>query len=108
MHATRSRSGSQGHSDEPMSLIVLLLVLASVVVFVAAPLVRPSRDDVSAQTATLHLREQRDRAFAALRELEFDHRTGKITDADYTSLRAELRRDAAEALQVLAAAEGSA
>ena len=30
--------------------------------------------------------EERDRALAALKELEFDHRTGKISDADYREL----------------------
>src|SRR3712207_8579432 len=35
-------------------------------------------------------------ALAALKELEFDHRTGKITDDDYRELVAPLRRRAAE------------
>jgi hypothetical protein len=36
-----------------------------------------------------------------LKELEFDHRTGKISDADYRELVAPLRREAADALRAL-------
>jgi hypothetical protein len=49
----------------------------------------------------VRLEEERDRALAALKELEFDHRTGKISDPDYRELVAPLRRQAAEALRVL-------
>jgi hypothetical protein len=45
--------------------------------------------------------EERDRALSALKELEFDHRTGKITDGDYRAVVGPLRRRAAEALQAL-------
>jgi cytochrome c-type biogenesis protein CcmF len=54
-----------------------------------------------ASPARLALLELRDRALAALRELELDHRTGKIADADYRALLGPLRRDAAEALRLL-------
>jgi len=53
----------------------------------------------------LALLERRDRALAALKELEFDHRTGKISDTDYRALLGPLRRDAAETLR--AAADGA-
>ena len=49
----------------------------------------------------LELVEERDRALAALKELEFDHRTGKVNDEDYRSLVGPLRRRAAEALHAL-------
>ena len=45
--------------------------------------------------------EARDRALAALKELEFDHRSGKIDDTDYRQLVGPLRRTAAETLQAL-------
>ena len=41
------------------------------------------------------------RRSAALKELEFDHRTGKIADDDYRALVGPLRRRAAEALRAL-------
>jgi hypothetical protein len=49
----------------------------------------------------LELAEERDRALAALKELEFDHRTGKVSDEDYRALVGPLRRRAAEALRAL-------
>lgn len=45
--------------------------------------------------------EARDRALSALRELEFDHRTGTISDDDYRVQIGPLRREAATALQAL-------
>ena len=45
--------------------------------------------------------EERDRALAALKELEFDHRTGKVSDEDYRAQVGPLRRAAAEALRAL-------
>jgi hypothetical protein len=49
----------------------------------------------------LRLEEERDRALAALKELEFDHRTGKVSDEDYRLQVGELRRQAGEALRAL-------
>jgi hypothetical protein len=49
----------------------------------------------------LELLETRDRALASLRELEFDHRTGTVSDEDYRALVGPLRREAASALQAL-------
>ena len=39
----------------------------------------------------IRLEEERDRALEALKELEFDHRTGKISDADYREALGPLR-----------------
>lgn len=49
----------------------------------------------------LALAEERDQALYALKELEFDHRTGKISDEDYRRLVGPLRRNAADALRAL-------
>jgi hypothetical protein len=78
------------------------------VVFVARPFLRepqPASDLLDEpgelERRRLDLVEQRDRAAAALKELEFDHRTGKVTDEDYRALVGPLRRRAAEALRAL-------
>ena len=75
---------------------------------VALPFLRePVADDdrLDAPTADesrqLGLVEERDRALAALKELEFDHRTGKIGDEDYRELLGPLRREAAAALRAI-------
>jgi hypothetical protein len=76
------------------------LLAAVVVVFVAVPFLRSGEEptpDEPAQDA-LVAAEERDRALAELKELEFDHRTGKITDEDYRALVQPLRRRAAGTL----------
>lgn len=45
-----------------------------------------------------------DRAVAALREVEFDRATGKLSDADYATLKATYTRDALAALRAQDAA----
>jgi hypothetical protein len=89
-----------------LGLAAMLAVVA--VVFVARPFLRdpaPASDrlDELAPEARrrLALAEERDRALAALKELEFDHRTGKVSDEDYRTQVGPLRRKAAEVLRAL-------
>jgi hypothetical protein len=93
---------------EIAALALAALLAAACVVFVARPFLREPRagDDRLGEAGEeererLKLVEQRDRALAALKELEFDHRTGKISDADYRELVLPLRREAAAALAAL-------
>ncbi len=89
-----------------LALAAVLAVLA--VVFVARPFLRepaPASDRLDEpgelERRRLELVEERDRALAALKELEFDHRTGKVTDDDYRAQVGPLRRGAADALRAL-------
>jgi Mg/Co/Ni transporter MgtE len=90
-----------------MAVALLALLAIAAVAIIAVPLLTEARaDDVVAEVSTeqrarLALREERDEALAALRELEFDHRTGKIADVDYLPLAAELRARVAQALEAL-------
>jgi hypothetical protein len=88
-----------------LALILAALLAVVCVVLVALPFLRepqPDRDDLNAPDAAarrrLALVEERDRALEALRELELDHRTGKVSDEDYRALHGSLRRQAAAAL----------
>ena len=54
-----------------------------------------------AERRRLQLLEERDRALAALSELELDHRTGKVSDEDYAVQIGPLRARAAAALRAL-------
>ena len=90
------------------ALVIAALLAAVAVVLVAAPFLRepePGDDALEHRGALdarrLELSEERDRALLALRELEFDHRTGKISDDDYRTLVGEYRRRAAAALRAL-------
>ena len=76
------------------------LLAAVAVVFVAVPFLRAAEAEAPDEPTldALIAAEERDRALAELKELEFDHRTGKITDEDYGALVQPLRRRAASAL----------
>ena len=91
-----------------LALAVGALLATGCVVYVALPFLREPdpEEDVLAEPGALERRalelaEVRDRALAALKELEFDHRTGKISDDDYRELVGPLRRRVAEALRAL-------
>jgi hypothetical protein len=93
---------------EIAALVLAALLALACVLFVARPFLREprARDDRLVQAGEeerehLRLAEERDRALAALKELEFDHRTGKVSDADYRELVVPLRREAAAALAAL-------
>ena len=96
-----------------LALALAAALAVACVFFVARPFLREpaARDDRLAEPdprerERLRLVEERDRALAALKELEFDHRTGKVSDADYGELVGTLRREAADALRALETHEG--
>ena len=89
-----------------LALGAVLTVLA--VVFVARPFLRepaPASDRLDEfnelERRRLELVEERDRALAALKELEFDHRTGAVSDEDYRRLVGPLRREVATTIQAI-------
>jgi hypothetical protein len=91
-----------------MWLAVGALLAVACVLFVARPFLRSPKpiDDGLDEPAPpeqerVALAEERDRALTALKELEFDHRTGKVSDEDYRAQVGPLRRRAAEALRAL-------
>jgi hypothetical protein len=91
-----------------LALILGAVLAVIAVVFVARPFLREPAprsdrlDDLGeADRRRLELVEERDRALTALKELEFDHRTGKVTDEDYRTQVGPLRRRAADALKAL-------
>jgi Zn-dependent protease with chaperone function len=90
------------------ALVLAGVVAVAAVLLVAVPFLREPapRDDslrepLEADKRALELAEERDRALSALKELEFDHRTGKLSDADYRELVGTYRRRAAAALRSL-------
>ncbi len=88
-------------------MLAAVLAIACVLV-VALPFIKepePESDRLDEpdedERRRLELLEARDRSLAALKELEFEHRTGTISDEDYRALLGPLRREAAEALRAL-------
>jgi hypothetical protein len=89
------------------ALVLGGLIAVIAVLLVALPFLLRSGDDdlldapTEAEERRLLLIDERDQALAALKELEFDHRTGKIDDVDYRAMVGPLRRAAADALRAL-------
>ena len=92
------------------ALVLAALLAVACVLLVALPFLRdpapPPGADVLAEPdeaarRRLELAETRDRALAALKELEQDHRAGRLSNEDYRALVGPLRREAAEALRAL-------
>jgi len=91
-----------------IALLLAAALAVACVVVVALPFLSepdPETDELDEldedERRRLELLEERDRALSALKELEFDHRTGTITDQDYREEVGPLRREAATALQKL-------
>ena len=91
-----------------LAIVLTVALAAAAVLVVCLPYLRePEVEDDRLDAPTereaerLALAEERDRALAALKELEFDHRTGKVGDEEYGELVGPLRRSAAEALRAL-------
>ncbi|HVD12784.1 MAG TPA: hypothetical protein VNB46_06055 [Gaiellaceae bacterium] len=91
-----------------MWLAVGVLLAVACVLLVARPFLRepePLDDRLDQpperEQERIALAEERDRALGALKELEFDHRTGKVSDEDYRAQIGPMRRRAAEALRAL-------
>jgi hypothetical protein len=91
-----------------LALVLAATLAVACVVAVALPFLRepePESDSLDeldeGEKRRLALLEARDRALSALKELEFDHRTGTVSDEDYRTQVGPLRRDVAAALQAL-------
>lgn len=82
---------------------------AAVVVFIALPFLgeEPPAEPMLPADVEAAAAQERDRILAELKELEFDHRTGKITDEDYRALVHPLRRRATAMLPKETAKERS-
>ncbi|MCS6859149.1 MAG: hypothetical protein NZT92_02375 [Abditibacteriales bacterium] len=79
------------------------LIFIAVAGYVLYPLLRrPSRAErweAQLNGAVGSLQEQRDAIYAALKELDFDFQTGKLSSEDYESLRSRYRQRAVAILQ---------
>jgi len=96
-----------------LALVLAAALAVACVVAVALPFIRepePESDELDEldddERFRLGLLEERDRALAALKELEFEHRTGTVSDEDYRAQLGPLRRDVASALQTLGRESG--
>jgi hypothetical protein len=83
-------------------------MLALAMGVIAYPLLRASASDdrggiVESELSDLLYR--RDSLYTALKDLDFDHATGKINDADHAEMKERFEREAVEILEKIDAAE---
>ena len=95
-----------------MEIFVALLMTVAVFALVGYPLVRTGRGEEELVSTnhrgTEDLLAQRDAAYAAIKELEFEFHLGNLSQRDYEDLRARYRQRAADILRQLDAAEREA
>jgi hypothetical protein len=83
--------------------IIVILLLGAVVWFVTAPLRSGAAELAHAQDEgrRADLEAARDAKYREIRDLEMDHRTGKLSDEDWRRLDRELRAEAVDILHEL-------
>lgn len=86
------------------STLILVLGLLPVAVFVMWPLFAAADDETLAPEVAdpvAALEGQKQAAYAAIKEAEFDRRTGKLSDDDYENLVGRYKQQALEAIAAL-------
>jgi len=84
-----------------MDLLVVLVVLALIVLLVSAPLRRRGEDEREETAERAELEAARDAKYREIRDAELDHRTGKLSDADWRVQDRALRAEAVDILRRL-------
>jgi hypothetical protein len=83
-----------------MQFVIVLVVVAAVVLVVGGPL-RRDRAALAEGGDVGDLEAAREAKYREIRDAELDHRTGKLSDADYQELDSTLRAEAVEILKAL-------
>jgi hypothetical protein len=84
-----------------MDFLLVIAVLFVVVLFVTAPLRRARHSDTHVSGELAELEAAREAKYREIRDAELDHRTGKLSDADYHALEQGLRGEAVEILHAI-------
>jgi hypothetical protein len=86
-----------------LSTILIALIVIAAVAIVAYPLFKPVPVVLPEASAPVleELVSQRDAMYAAIKDLENEYATGKLSEADYRSLRAKYEAKAVAILQEL-------
>ena len=80
------------------SFVLVLAVLFVVVLVVSSPLRVARGAESSVRGELADLEAAREAKYREIRDAELDHRTGKLSDADYEALDSALRAEAVEIL----------
>ena len=92
-----------------MAILAGIVLVLAALVFVAGPLwtgrAAPLTDGPDRLGVLHDLEALRDVTYETLRDLEFDHHAGKISEADYAELRERYRGEAVTLVDRIAALE---
>ncbi len=90
-----------------MEYVLVAILVVAVIAFIAYPLfTSPGAKNEPAADALDNWIAQRDSAYDAIRDLDFDYQMGKLSQGDYTALRNKYRARAAAALEQIDAVLG--
>ena len=84
-----------------MDLLLVLVVVALIALLVSAPLRRPGALEEEESAERAELEAARDAKYREIRDAELDHRTGKLSDADWRAQDRALRAEAVDILRKL-------
>jgi len=84
-----------------VELLLVVVVLALIVLLVSAPLRRGGADEADEDAERAELEAARDAKYREIRDAELDHRTGKLSEADWRAQDRALRAEAVEILRKL-------
>ena len=88
--------------DDVLAPLLVILALALTVWLVGAPLRRgPQAVEEAHQIEREGLEAAREAKYREIRELEMDHRTGKLSEEDFRALDRQLRAEAVVILREL-------
>jgi hypothetical protein len=92
-----------------LEYILVAILVVAVIAFIAYPLFTPAgaKNEPGADALDNWI-AQRDSAYDAIRDLDFDYQMGKLSQSDYIALRNKYRARAAAALEQIDAALGRA
>ena len=84
-----------------MDFLLILIVLAVIVLVVSAPLRRRGAEEAEESAELAELEAAREAKYREIRDAELDHRTGKLSDADWRVQDRALRAEAVDILRRL-------
>ena len=84
-----------------MDFLLILVVVALIVLVVSAPLRRRGAEEAEESAEFAELEAAREAKYREIRDAELDHRTGKLSDADWRAQDRALRAEAVDILRRL-------
>ena len=82
-----------------LAILALVAIIVAVAVVVSAPLRRRESGSAPERDSRAELEALREAKYREIHDAEMDHRTGKLSDADFNAIDAGLRSEAVEILR---------